>query len=135
MIYILLFDDVGHGWIRRNGFNRGLRTIFAFPATRIGKRQNPDLLIRQPWIQGWRKSQNILRFKIKTTLLNPDSSPPRHVFAMTELPEWPMDRDRKSLQVLTKQFVDILKSSESGCLNLRDVRSHAGMLFTCPGPC
>lgn len=35
--------------------------------------------------------------------------------------EWPPDKDRKSLQELTKHFVDIIRSSENGCLNLREV--------------
>lgn len=31
------------------------------------------------------------------------------------------DRDRKSLTYLTKNFVDIMKKSDNGILNLRDV--------------
>lgn len=49
MIYILLFDMVGHGRIRKMGSNRvSGRLLCVSRNPRHGKRQILDLLIRQP---------------------------------------------------------------------------------------
>lgn len=46
--------------------------------------------------------------------------------AMANNVELGADKDRKSLQHLTKHFVEIIRSRANGCLNLRDVSGLPG---------